>query len=274
MISASVVLYKTSETELNKIISCVVDSKIDLLYLIDNSPDDRLSKFALINTQKIVYIFNDNNLGYGAAHNIALKKSLESTFTYHIVLNPDIVFEPNTIEKLYAYMQNNINVATIMPKVLYPNGQIQYLCKLQPTPLNLFARRFIPFKNITSKLDYIYELRFSGYDKIMNVPCLSGCFMFLRTSILKEVGFFDENFFMYCEDFDFYKRIHKKYKTIFYPHVSIVHSHAKESHKNKKMLLIHIKSAIYYFNKWGWFFDKDRKKANKKIIQTLKNNNL
>lgn len=75
--------------------------------------------------------------------------------------------------------------------------------------------------------------------------------MFLRCSSLKDVGFFDENFFMYLEDTDLNRRIHSKYKTIFYPYVEIVHEYAKESYINKKLLKYHIQSAIYYFNKWG-----------------------
>ena len=96
----------------------------------------------------------------------------------------------------------------------------------------------------------------------MNVPVLSGCFMFLRTSALKDVGLFDENIFMYLEDTDLSRRIHTKYKTIFYPKVQITHEYAKESNKSKKLLKYHIQSAIYYFNKWGWVFDKQRDEIN------------
>ena len=96
----------------------------------------------------------------------------------------------------------------------------------------------------------------------MNVPSLSGCFMLLRTSVLEAVGLFDENIFMYLEDVDLNRRIHTNYKTIFYPEVSIVHEYAKESYRNKKLLMFHIRSALYYFNKWGWIFDRKRKEVN------------
>ena len=92
-----------------------------------------------------------------------------------------------------------------------------------------------------------YEFGFSDYNKTMEVPILSGCFMFIRTEVLSSAGLFDENYFMYCEDFDLSRRINSFSKTIYYPDVKIVHAHAKESYKNIKMLLIHIKSAIYFF---------------------------
>ena len=104
---------------------------------------------------------------------------------------------------------------------------------------------------LTNKKLYKFQLRFSGYDKIMNIPYLSGCFMFFRISVLQQIGLFDERFFMYPEDIDITRRIHEKYKTIFYPDVSIIHAHAAASRSNAKMLKIHIINIIKYFNKWG-----------------------
>jgi len=210
-------------------------------------------------------------MGYGAAHNIGLQKSMQSNADYHIVLNPDIYFDAGVIQTLKRYMDENRDAGAIMPQVIYPDGENQHLCKLQATPFDLLGRRFLPFKGIVNRRNYKYELRESGYNKIINAPCLSGCFMFLRVSILAEIGLFDDRFFMYCEDFDFYKRIHQKYKTIFFPEVSIIHDHKKESYKSKKMLKMHIKSAIKYFSKWGWLIDKDRKEANNRILNEIYN---
>ena len=105
----------------------------------------------------------------------------------------------------------------------------------------------------------------------MNIPNLSGCFMFLRLSTLKEVGLFDENIFMYLEDIDLNRRIHRRYKTIFYPFTEVIHQHQKESYKSKKLLKAHIKSAIYYFNKYGWICDRERTEINKRTIQQISN---
>ena len=130
-----------------------------------------------------------------------------------------------------------------MPKVYYPNREIQYLCKLIPTPLDLLIRRFLP-KFLTKKWTYKFELRDFGYDKLLDVPYLSGCFMFLRTKALKDVGVFDERFFMYPEDIDLSRRIHQKYRTVFYPDVSIIHHHAQSSYVNLKMLMVHTTNMI------------------------------
>lgn len=78
---------------------------------------------------------------------------------------------------------------------------------------------------------------------------------------------------MYCEDFDLMHRIHRVAKNIYYTNISIIHNHVKESYKNFKMLITHIKSAIKYFNKFGWFFDKERKQMNNKILKETKEMN-
>jgi len=89
--------------------------------------------------------------------------------------------------------------------------------------------------------------------------------MLLRTSILEQTGLFDERFFMYYEDTDLTRRVHQFHRTVFYPKVTITHDFAKASHKNRRLLIAHIHSAIQYFNKWGWFFDAERTQINREI---------
>ncbi|MEW6655470.1 MAG: glycosyltransferase family 2 protein [Aquificota bacterium] len=272
-INVSIVLYQTPKDKVMRAIeSCLRSELVLKLYLIDNSPDNRLEKLSRID-KRIVYIFNNSNRGYGTAHNIAMRKSIEEGVNYHLVLNPDVYFERGVLEELYSFMEKNQDAGLVMPKILYPDGSLQYLCKLLPTPFDLFGRRFLnfgPFKRIVEKRNEIYELRFTGYNKIMEVPYLSGCFMFIRTKVLEKVGLFDERFFMYLEDTDLSRRIHKVSKTIYYPYVHIYHEYGKGSYKNLKLLKYHIDSAIKYFNKWGWFFDKERDRINKKAIEEIK----
>jgi GT2 family glycosyltransferase len=238
--------------------------------LIDNSPDDRLRN--VIKGRKIKYIFTGSNLGFGRGHNLAIKEIINLS-KFHLVINSDISFSSNVIGQLIGYMEENEEVGQIMPKVLSPNGEIQYLCKLIPTPLDLIFRRFLPNRILQKKKEN-FELRFSGYDRIMEVPYLSGCFMLLRTSALKEVGLFDERFFMYPEDIDLTRRMHEKFRTVFFPEVSIIHNHAQESYKRYHMLFIHIINMVKYFNKWGWIFDSKRIKTNRIILQKLSAENL
>lgn len=270
MLNISVVLYKTQDSDIKRIINSLISlKKLNRLYFVDNSPKKNLFLESNSN-KKIVYKYIGDNLGYGKGHNIAINESIKSNITYHLVMNPDIYLSIKIFDKIFQYMDNNNEVGLLLPKTYYPNNEIQYNCRLLPSPYNLFSRFFLPIK-FYNKLNDKYELKNTGYNKIINVPNLSGCFMFLRITTLKQVGLFDERFFMYFEDVDLTRRIHRKYKTIFYPQVKIIHRHERASYKNLKMTLIHIYNLILYFNRYGWIFDSERKKFNKKV---LRNNNI
>lgn len=269
MISAAIVLYNTKIEDLKGVIESYSPSASRRLFLIDNS-ENELTYAADMANEYIEYIHNTKNLGYGAANNIGIRRAIEIDSKYHIVLNPDLYFEPEIVDKLISYADENDDVVYMLPKVMYPDGELQYLCKLLPTPFDLIFRRFLPAIGPVKKVNDRYILKSSGYDKIINPPCLSGCFMFMRTQTLAENKlFFDERFFMYCEDFDLMRRLHRVGKTVYYPYVAIVHNHSKGSYKNRKMLFMHISSACKYFKKYGWLWDKERKVMNSTILKEI-----
>jgi len=265
-LSASIVVYKNSAEILSNTIQSFLrgthDSK---LYIVDNSPTDALK--VVVNDARIIYKFNNKNIGFGAGHNTILREILNES-KYHVILNPDVFFGELVLDRLYLFMDQHPEIGQVMPKVLYPDGRLQPLCKLLPTPKTLIKRRFFNFyKSSLEKENYRYELRFSGYDKVMDVPFLSGCFMFLRTEVLKQVGLFDEQFFLYTEDTDLSRRINKYHRTVYFPQVTIYHHYQRGSYRNIWLTWCNIKSAVRYFNKWGWTNDKERELINEKTIQ-------
>ena len=267
-LSASIVAYKNPANILAQTIHSFLSSTMDSkLYIIDNSPTDQLKYLAY--DPRITYIFNSKNIGFGAGHNICLRTMLEES-KYHLVLNPDVYFDTDVLTKIYRFMETHPDIGQAMPKVLYPDGRLQPLCKLLPSPKTLIMRRFFRFlRSSLEKENYQYELQFSGYDKIMDVPFLSGCFMFLRTEALKKVGLFDERFFLYTEDTDLSRRIHKHYRTVYFPETTIYHYHQRGSYKDPWLLWCNIKSAIRYFNKWGWSVDEEREQFNRRALKQL-----
>lgn len=272
MLTASIVLYNTPRRQIERVCQSLLGGGwVDTLYVIDNSPNDRwrILEREYGGRLPVRYIHNEN-LGYGASHNLAMEEALERGSTYHVVLNPDIRFGQEVLPALVDFMDRHPDASYVLPRVVYPDGELQHLCKLLPTPADLLLRRFLPRSSWTERLNRRYTLQHSGYDKVMNPPCLSGCFMFLRLATMLEHDiFFDDGYFMYCEDFDLIRRLHRVSKTMFYPGVTIVHDHAKESYKNKKMLAAHIRSAIRYFNKFGWFVDRERYQMNKRIMEEI-----
>ena len=265
---ASVVAYENDRDTLTKSIESFLNSAVDtLLYLVDNSPTDNLKD--LISDPRVIYIYIGKNIGFGPGHNVGMRLSLDSA-DYHLVLDPDVYFGPEVIPRLLQFMDSNKGIGLIMPKVLYPDGSLQRLCKLLPTPYTLIMRRFLKFLTpLLNRENYTYELQFADYDQIIDAPFLSGCFMFFRNEALRQVGLFDERFFLYSEDIDLSRRIHQRYRTVYYPHTSIFHFFGKAPYKNLRALLVNIHSAVTYFNKWGWIHDPERERINRETIRGL-----
>lgn len=281
MITASIVTYNHHLLDFEPVLRSLFASPVDIVYVIDHSSSmlelkAELQEFALRVMQgepelrqkaqegfELIYIPHRNN-GYGGGHNVALKLAAERNSDYHLVVNPDIWFGPEVIPSLLDYMNAHPEVGQMMPKVLYPNGQIQRLAKMLPAPLDTIGRFCLP-EWVIRRRNKRFELYQSGFTKILNVPFLSGCFMFLRVSAVETIGGFDEHFFLYAEDIDFTRRMHKDFLTLYYPDAIVYHTFTRGSRKSLRLLCYHIVSTIKYFNKWGWFNDKERIEVNNKL---------
>ena len=196
MITASVVTYNHHLLDFEPVLRSLFASPVDIVYVIDHSDDvldlkQELQEFAqrVLNGEpelkqkaekgfKLIYLPHENN-GYGGGHNVALKEAQKLGSKYHLVVNPDVWFGPEVIPALISYMDDHEEVGQMMPKVMYPNGQIQRHAKLLPTPLDFIGRLCLP-NFMIKRRNSRFELVQSGLSKIMNVPYLSGCFMFLE----------------------------------------------------------------------------------------------
>lgn len=272
-IICSLVAYKNSKKQILDAINSFFNTNLKVkLVLIDNSPTDYLR--GISNDSRFEYIHNPSNPGYGSSHNIVIKKYLENS-KFHLILNPDIYYHSGVVEDIIRFMDLNNNIGLVMPKIMYPNGQIQYLAKLIPTPFIFFVKRFFPNSSYKRKLIETFELRFTGYNKIIEVPYLSGCFMFFKTDVLKRINGFDENIFMHFEDLDITRRcIDSGFIAIYYPKQTVYHDHQYKTFLTFTNVNMYFSSAFYYFNKWGWIFDKKRKILNQRTLFNIRNNIL
>ena len=280
LLNISIVLYHTPESEWLPLVQGLLQSKnVHRIYLVDNSeqpmpvrsweeanrhPGDIWSKQP---THKIQYIHTGTNLGYGAAHNIAIRETIYDEIPFHLAMNSDIEVTAQAIDNLLAVMQTNELIGLLMPRVVDTNGNLQYLCKLLPTPFDLLRRILFGRLGKDSRRNARFELRHLDHSRPINAPYLSGCFMMMRTEAVLKVGLFDERFFMYPEDIDLTRRIHREYLTLYYPSETIVHAHRQASYHNLHMLWIHATNMCRYFNKWGWLFDRERKAFNRQVLQ-------
>jgi GT2 family glycosyltransferase len=263
-ITGSIVVYRNPLGEVQDAIRSFLNTQLEVkLLVVDNSPNDALR--GLCGDPRVTYIFNGRNLGFGAAHNIALRVLMNKA-AYHVALNPDVYFDSGVLERLLEFARSRPDVGLMMPKILNPDESIQHLCKKLPTPSDLILRRFLPaaLKPFFQKRLAGYELLDQDYTRIHSVPVLSGCFMLINCEALSQVGLFDERYFMYLEDVDLCRRIHQSFETIYYPEVAIYHRYKKGSYRSLRLFMHHIISALRYFHKWGWYRDKERADINRK----------
>lgn len=267
MLTAGLVLYHQTFGEISKLLESILSSDVEKLYIVDNGNDPVLMQEVKRHHPAVEYILPGRNCGFGAGHNIAMKLALASGCRFHAVINPDISFEAGTLESIVRFMTETPAVGLVMPRTLNSDGSIQHNCKLLPTPLDLFARRFLPEK-WTRKRMFRFTMQNKDFSKVLDVPYLCGCFMVISAEALDQCGLFDERFFMYPEDIDLTRRIHRVFRTVYYPGATVIHAHGAASRKSFKMLLIHIVNILKYFNKYGYVFDAERRRVNRAAMQT------
>lgn len=235
-ISAGIVIYNENKETLQKAINSFValDYPKELI-VVDNSPVNTLEPFCQ-SFDGVRYIFTGKNLGFGAGHNLAFKKSSKDS-SIHMIINPDVYFDSNDIDSFLQWFDKEKNISLAIPLVLNPDGSRQNVVRNIPTPLSLIKRKLgIDFDEIDVHMDEISE-----------IPFAHGCFFASKTDIFEKLGGFDERFFMYMEDIDIYIRAKQYGKTMINTQYKIYHKHRKGSSRNFKLFCYHFISAIKFF---------------------------
>lgn len=264
----SIVTYKTSPEEVARAIQQFLSVPLKVhLCIIDNSP--KPLPLGDLQDRRISYHHAGANLGYGRAHNIALRASAGRA-RYNLVMNTDITYSPDVVCRLKQFLDAHPQAGLAGPQVRNPDGSLQYVCRMLPTPLNMILRRFLPRSAWTERSDSLYELRWWDHETVANVPYFQGSFMMLRTDLCNALGGFDERFFLYGEDIDLTRRIHQVAETLYVPDVHITHEYRRYSNSSLLGTWYGIQNNCRYFNKWGWFFDPERRAFNHKLVESLR----
>ncbi len=219
--------------------------------LIDNSDDssDREVLYPGVTTTaaEIAIISGQGNIGYGAAHNLALMKS---SADFHLVLNPDITMKRDALTQALAIFTSRADAACVTPSAVDENGEFTSLCKRRVTPIILLLRAGAPgwLKSRCQKTLNRYEYRGELRDTPLRVVTASGAFMLVKTSTAQKIAGFDERFFLHFEDVDFSLRLHRQGEIIYAPQVKVVHAGGGAAGKHLKFMLV---NGWRYFRKWG-----------------------
>lgn len=233
-LSVALVYFDTNSKVLLRTINSVLLSKgiYISIYVINNSLEP-LPKEILANHK--IHILNTNkNIGFGAAHNLVIHRISKSGF--HLCLNPDVSFNSKLLSNLIStYKQGKMGF--LIPRIVDSFGRFHYSFRSRPTIMDLFLSKFFGKKNQFHNV--------GAYP----VDCVSGCFIFSKTSLIKKLGGFDERFFLYMEDVDISMRMSAIRKNYYCSNLCIEHQYERGSSKSIYLFLLHFTSVLKFLAK-------------------------
>lgn len=248
-VTCSIVTYNSEEEIRTVLDSLSRQVSYFSIYVVDNASADNTVKIVKEEFPEVNLIINKKNKGFGSGHNEALKRIRSK---YHIVINPDIIVDDNTIQKLVDYADNNSDIVCITPCILNTDGTEQHLPKRNPKFKYFLGGRLEGKYCFAAKLRAEYTRSDEEISNITDIDFCSGCFMFIRTEALMNIGGFDERYFLHFEDADLTRMLQKYGRTVYYPEVTVTHKWKRDNVKNKKIALIALNSMLKYFMKWGY----------------------
>lgn len=194
--------YNDSETTFKLITNIQNYSVINKIVIVDNcSTDDSYTKLLRLQSSKVDIIKSDRNGGYGYGNNYGinyLNKYYEPM--YILISNPDIEVEEAVLEKMLSTFKEDDKIAVVAPFMLNRDGKkesgtawsvpskLQYILSAEL----LFGHFFKPsrYKGIEKRSDV---------DK-MEVDCVAGSLLMVKSSLMKDYGMYDENIFLFGEE--------------------------------------------------------------------------
>jgi len=258
-ISIIVLNYKSRGLTLNCIKSIKEADFENLEYeiiVVDNNSHDSIGEIINWQYPDIKFIQNKENLGMGAGNNVGLKVAQGE---YVVVMNPDTIAFPDTFKVLYKYMQANPKVGLVGPLQYYPDKTVQDSCYRWHSLLTPLYRRTPLGKLKFGKKDLArFLMKDFDHQSERVVDWLLGSFIFCRREALKQAGYFDERYFMYFEDTDLCRKMHKLgWHVVYLPEAKIIHNHLRASAQVPLYKFLwhrparwHIASWVKYLWKW------------------------
>lgn len=191
-------------------------------------------------------INGQGNLGYGRGNNLAINQCISD---YHLILNPDVEMDKHALIEGIQFLQRNPGVGLVAPSATNENNEPEYLAKRSPNLLIIFLRGINnSFLNgiFKKQLDkYAYKDKFPVTSP-MEIELASGCFMLCRTSVLKQVNGFSQEYFLYFEDFDLSRKISRLAKIYLLPEIRIIHLGGKAAKKGFKHIKMFLRSYFIF----------------------------
>lgn len=227
------------------------------LIVVDNNSEDESCELVKMYFPKVNFISNSENLGFSKGNNIGVQIAKGE---FLCILNPDTVVPENCFTNLFDYYQGLKNPGAIGVQLIDGSGEF-----LEESKRNVPTPR-VALQKLTGNCSsyYNHSLRHQGEGP---TDILVGAFMFMKTEIYKEVGGFDEDYFMYGEDIDLSYRILKAgYQNYYLGSTKVLHFKGESTTKDQ-VYLNRFFNAMYIFYKKHF---KNYKRSFKLVKQTLK----
>lgn len=219
------------------------------IIVVDNDSGDGSIEMVKKEYPDAILITNKQNLGYGRANNQGIRVAHGE---FVLILNPDTIVLPGTVEKMLKFMEENPDVGACGPLILGNDYKPSHPVIYDPTVWELFGNDTFLRKLFPKLCSPLY----GQPNRIKRVPRLSGCFFLARLKALKMVGLFDERIFLFYEDADLFSQLRRNGWCMYYlPEISILHLHSKSvSHFSlfQKEVFVRQGSLIYFRNRYGF----------------------
>ena len=236
--SAVIVTYN-SEAVIRKCIQSI-KNQVDAIIVVDNNSSDKTIK-KLNGYENLTLIEQKTNLGYAQAVNRGIQVASFLRSKYMIIMNPDIIAEPGSIETMRKFIDRNKDSGIVGPAVKHAKrsgkgfmydlgGKINWL---------IGRSRHVNVETIKG-------------NRPLSRDYVSGCFMVIKAAALTKIGKFDERFFMYYEDDDICTRMKQKGYTVYnLPSARVYHVEAASSGWMSPSTTFYLtKSALQFGEKW------------------------
>ena len=223
-LSIIIVSYKVKELLINCLKS-IYRQESDLNFeviVVDNCSKDGSVKMVRELFPETKLLENKQNLGFAHANNQGFFQSNGRNILF---LNPDTVVLPGAFKKTVRFIDQHPEIGVVGCKILNPDGSLQYSCRSFPNLLNYFLESTFLYKIFPGNriVGRFYMTHFE-YDLTEEVDVILGAFLLIKREVLKEVGKFDERFFIYSEETDLCYRVRKAgKKVLFFPEAEIIH---------------------------------------------------
>lgn len=219
------------------------------ILVVDNHSGDDTMTYVKPLFPNVTFIENEQNVGFARANNQAI---MQAKGTYSLILNPDTIITPHCIGQCLQWMEKEAKCGAIGVHMVDGNGFFLPESKRAfPTPWVSFCKIFGLSKLFPrSPLFAKYHLRYLDEFTPHPIDILAGAYMFCRTDLLREVGGFDEDFFMYGEDIDLSYRLMKKGYQNWYLPVDMLHYKGESTKKDSmRYVKVFYQAMLIFYRK-------------------------